>query len=193
MKKSRQLLMVITFISITSLFSSCGSNDSPSNDASIVGEWKFDNGNYTGNSTSDDIPGYEIRIEQELTGDNLIYTFSENPNTMERSGKLNTIVRTYVNNQLTGTDNIVYDYDENPVDPTSWELNGDEIIFDDIPFLDNGDVTLEVVSNTLISRVTTLTDTNMVIETSGILTTKDNDTNITFSNEINAVANFTRN
>jgi len=196
MKKLQHFLTVIAFVAITSFISSCGSNDSPSNNASIVGEWKLDNFSFNADSYIGDV--LLVTFETEGVGDNCIYTFNENPNILEVSGKANVTVKGYQNGVLTGTDSQTIDYDANPIDPTSWEISGNEIILNNEIILLPEDTSGEIVSNTVVYTITTLTETNLVIEFSGTVVSIVQGNNviddITYTTVINnGVYNFTRN
>ena len=186
MRKLPQFLVLITFITITSFLSSCSSEDP--GDATIVGAWRL--GEYT-STTLTNSNGDDIKLVSTGQGDNCIYTFNENPNTVVQTGKINMEIKTYFNNTLFNTSTQTVDFDSMDLDPVAWEINGDELVAE-MSDVAVSDPTLQVVSDDVVINITTLTDTTLVLKETGSVVVHSTVTNSNSTTTIDAEMHFTR-
>ncbi len=185
MKKLKHL---IYFLSITILFTACSSDDNPSNEVTVAGEWVFVNGTQNSSTTKS---GIQTITETITTGDNNTYVFNENPNTLDVFGKANYQSTLYMNGINIGNQSFIYDFDQNPFENVTWEVNENQIIFVGFPgFSTNPN--LEVIEDNTINTITTLTSSNMTLELSGTILVHDNETNLDYTYELSSESNFVR-
>jgi len=194
MKKLQNLtslfLIIFGVLFITSI-TSCSSDDNSSDQATIVGQWNLIDFNQQIETTMDfnGVP-IPLTIENEGQGDNCVYNFTENPNILSITGKVNVESKVYTYNQLVDTDNTTFNYDDYDFNNISWEItNNNEIVFSDTPFSISG---LNVVSNDVEYRITTLTANNLTISVSGTMNVLNPATNQIDEYSLEGETNFER-